>query len=120
MILDLIIVAALLIGGFFTLVGSIGLLKLDSPMKRLHAPTKAATLGVGSLLMASIVNAWAHHDGSLNEVLIMAFLFITAPITANFIAKVNIHRRDTRDPLPQPPNDDIWATLDTPPDRSDG
>ena len=102
---DYAIAALLLIGAFFTLVGSIGLLKLDSPMKRLHAPTKASTLGVGSMLLASILYAWVHGSGSMHEVLVMAFLFVTAPITANFIAKVNLHRRDTRDPLPEPPGD---------------
>lgn len=117
MIMDLAqvaIVLALLSGAFFTLVGSIGLLKLDTPMKRLHAPTKAGTLGVGSFLLASMIDGFAHHGGSLHELLIMAFLFVTAPISANFIAKVNMHRDDV-DPTPPPPGDRTWATFDTGP-----
>lgn len=43
----------------------------------------------------------------------MAFLFVTAPISANFIAKVNIHRRRCPSP-PPPPKDEMWATLDVP------
>lgn len=113
---DIAIVATLLIGAFFALVGSIGLLKLDDPMKRLHAPTKASTLGVGSLLLASMINAFAHEEGSLHEVLIMAFVFVTAPISANFISKVNMHRADT-EPAPTPPKDTTWGTYDT--DTSD-
>ena len=47
MILDLILSALLVIGGLFGLLGSFGLLKLRDTMQRLHAPTKASTLGVG-------------------------------------------------------------------------
>ncbi len=114
-IADIATVAALLIGAFFALVGSIGLLKLDTPMKRLHAPTKASTLGVGSLLLASMLQAFAHGDGSFHEMLIMAFLFVTAPISANFMSKVNLHGADV-DPTPPPPGDSTWATFDTGPE----
>ena len=46
---DILIAAFLVIGGFFGLVGSYGLIKLPNPMTRLHAPTKATTLGVGGV-----------------------------------------------------------------------
>ncbi len=109
--LDIAIAVMLVIGAGFTLVGSIGLLKLDRPLKRLHAPTKAATLGIGALLAASMVHGFTTGNGSLKEILIMAFLFVTAPISANFIAKVVIHRgRDV--PPPEPPTDATWSTLD--------
>ncbi|MGR3270134.1 Na+/H+ antiporter subunit G [Thalassococcus profundi] len=110
---EILIAICLLMGALFMLVGSFGLLKLDSPMKRMHAPTKASTLGVGALLLASMLHSFAFDDGSLHEILIMAFLFVTAPISANFIAKVAIHRgRDM--PTPEPPKDQTWSTLDVP------
>ena len=100
----------LLIGASFTLAGSYGLLKLSDPVSRLHAPTLSSTLGVGSLLLASMLHGFATGAPSLHEMLVMAFLFVTAPITANFIAKVHLHRcRDAKD-LPQPPADKVWAT----------
>ncbi|PZX12930.1 multicomponent K+:H+ antiporter subunit G [Palleronia aestuarii] len=117
MLINVLIVVILIIGAFFTLVGSVGLLKLKSPMARLHAPTKASTLGVGSLLLASMIDAFAHREPSLHEVLVMAFLFVTAPISANFIAKVHIHRRSNVDALPPLPEGTEWATLDAPPDQ---
>lgn len=46
----------------------------------------------------------------MHEVLIVAFLFVTAPISAHFISKVNIHRQRCETP-PPPPEDRIWATL---------
>ena len=103
----------LFVGMIFTLVGAIGLLKLPDAMTRLHAPTKVGTVGVGALLLASMIHSWTFGEGSIHELLIMAFIFVTAPISANFMAKVNIHR-GVCDPLPQPPRDDTWSTLDVP------
>ncbi len=104
---------SLLIGSGFVLVGAIGLLKFNDPMTRLHAPTKVGTVGIGMLLLASIFAAYADGDPSMHEALIMAFLFVTAPVSANFIAKVNIHKRDCDTP-PSPPQDDTWSTLKSP------
>lgn len=102
----------LLIGSGFIIIGVIGLLKFNDPMTRLHAPTKVGTIGIGMLLLASTLHSFAMGDGSVHELLIMAFLFVTAPISANFIAKVNIHRGVCETP-PAPPHDDTWATLET-------
>ncbi|MGB7242260.1 MAG: monovalent cation/H(+) antiporter subunit G [Sulfitobacter sp.] len=104
---------SLLVGSGFVLVGVIGLLKFNDPMTRLHAPTKVGTVGIGMLLLASIFQSLAVGEPSAHELLIMAFLFVTAPISANFIAKVNIHRRSCDTP-PPPLRDDTWSTLNTP------
>ncbi|MGH1329856.1 MAG: monovalent cation/H(+) antiporter subunit G [Paracoccaceae bacterium] len=103
----------LLIGSGFVLVGVIGLLKFNEPMSRLHAPTKVGTIGIGMLLLASILHSIVLGDASTHELLIMAFLFVTAPISANFIAKVHLHHRVCQTP-PPPPLDDTWSTLNTP------
>lgn len=110
-ILEIAITVFLIIGGIFGIVGSYGLLKLNDPMSRLHAPTKATTLGMGSVLTASIFHALvAEHHGSVHEIMIILFLFITAPITANFLAKVHIHRHETPKSLPPAGSDTVWAT----------
>ena len=103
----------LLIGSAFVTVGVIGLLKFNDPMTRLHAPTKVGTVGIGMLLLASMAHSFALGESSVHELLIMAFLFVTAPISANFIAKVNIHGRACETP-PPPPRDGTWATLEEP------
>jgi len=100
----------LLIGAFFALVGSFGLLKLNNAMARLHAPTKVGTMGIGALLLASMTYSFVTGQGSFHELLIMAFLFVTAPISANFMSKVNIHRR-TCDAPPDVPDAQQWSTL---------
>lgn len=100
----------LLIGAGFVAVGVIGLLKFNDPMTRLHAPTKVGTVGIGALLFASMLYSFVQGERSLHEMLIMAFLFVTAPISAHFIAKVSIHLRTCETP-PAPPKDATWSTL---------
>lgn len=114
----ILIAILLVIGTLFTLVAAIGLLKLTNPMSRLHAPTKAGTLGIGAYLLASMVHSYTVSDGSFHELLIMGFLFITAPVSANFIAKVHIHTRASATP-PPPLVDDTWSTLEVPPEDAD-
>lgn len=115
-LLEYLIAFFLVVSGVFGFVGSYGLIKLDNPMSRLHAPTKATTLGVGGVLIASIVHSiMAEGRLSLHELLITLFLFLTAPITANFIAKVHIHRHETPQSLPSAGKDQNWATLATDP-----
>ena len=45
----------LVVAGLFGLVGSFGLIKLENTIQRLHAPTKATTVGVGGVLIASML-----------------------------------------------------------------
>ena len=109
---------SLIIGSGFVLVGAIGLLKFNDPMTRLHAPTKVGTLGIGMLLVASVIHSFDIGRPSIHEFLIMAFLFVTAPISANFIAKVNIHRKACETP-PSPSEDRTWSTLSVEQDEDD-
>ncbi|MGK0272662.1 MAG: multicomponent K+:H+ antiporter subunit G [Cocleimonas sp.] len=90
--LDFILSALILLGAFFTLVGSIGLFKLPDFYMRLHGPTKASTLGVGAILVASAIYFSFKTDTvSLHEILITFFLFISAPVGAHLMAKAAIH-----------------------------
>lgn len=112
MIWEIVISALLIIGGFFGLVGSYGLVKLPDPMTRLHAPTKAATLGVGAVLIASLI--WfPTQQGTVtwHEALIVLFLFLTAPITGFFIAKAHMHLGWDADELPRPEPGRDWGTF---------
>ncbi|MGE0371269.1 MAG: Na+/H+ antiporter subunit G [Gammaproteobacteria bacterium] len=84
-------------GASFALIGSIGLARLPDFFSRLHGPTKATTLGVGGTLIASSIYFSVHGDGlSLHELLIMFFLFITAPVSAHLLAKAALHLRESR------------------------
>lgn len=84
----------LLSGAFFALVGSIGLARLPDFYMRLHGPAKATTLGVGGVIIGSVIFFSTRGEGiSLHELLIALFLFITAPISAHIVAKAALHLR---------------------------
>lgn len=114
--IELLIAFLIVAGGFFVLIGSIGLIKLPELIARLHAPTKGTTLGVGSMLIASMLYfLFLEGRPSLHELVITLFLFITAPITANFIAKAQLHEKRHLD-LPPTNRPCGWATFDPPPE----
>ncbi len=96
--MEILIALLVLIGAFFVLVGSIGLVKLPDFFMRLHAPTKATTLGVGSILIASTLYYLTYKQTlSLHEILITIFLFITAPVGAHLMAKAALHKKKQED-----------------------
>ncbi len=113
MILEFVVAALLVIAGIFGLVGSWGLVKLPDLMTRLHAPTKATTVGVGAVLLASMAELWrTGGEISFHELLITLFLFLTAPITAHFIAKAHLHRKVAARELPATASGAAWAGHD--------
>ncbi len=103
----------IVIGAFFVFVGSYGLLKLPSFMSRLHAPSKATTLGVGGCLVASMLHLWAAAGKiSVQEILITFLLFMTAPVTAHFLALAYLHtQRSMDESLPKASTSSNWSTL---------
>lgn len=120
----------IVIGSVFVLIGSWGLVRLPSLMERLHGPTKATTLGLGGMLVGSVaffqlvLGEWTTH-----ELLISLFLFVTAPISANMIAKVHLLRMrldEVSEPvgpagLPARPTTDVdWATHEAPHEGTPG
>ena len=110
-----VIALALLIGAFFLLVGSLGLAKLPDLMRRLHGPTKATTVGIGAVLIASMLFFWTiEGNPSFHELLITLFLFLTAPVTAQMIAKAHMLRsEEVQRSLPSTGRPVGWATLDS-------
>lgn len=114
---ELLIALSLVVSGIFGFVGSYGLIKLRNSVQRLHAPTKATTLGVGGVLIASMIFFFAKSGHiSVHELLITLFLFLTAPITANFIAKTYMARNVDRSELPESGGEYGWSIYDDPPD----
>jgi multicomponent K+:H+ antiporter subunit G len=110
LLVELLVAALIVIGALFTALGSFGLLRLRDFYSRLHSPTKATTLGVGSLLIASSIYFSRLRDGlSLHEVLVAVFLFITAPVGAHLMAKAALHLR-VRGETGLPPDDLLDGT----------
>lgn len=92
--MEVIIAALVLVGAFFLLVGALGLARFPDFYARLHGPTKATTLGIGSLLMASTLYFWWAGEGfRVTKVLVALFLFLTAPVSAHLLAKAGLKMR---------------------------
>lgn len=112
-VVEALLAALLLVASFFTLVGSLGLVKLSEFFRRLHGPTKSTTLGVGCVLIVSIFyHALIGNSFHPRELLISVFLFITAPISAHMMAKSALSLRLKKRPqcptdeTPDPSEDD--------------
>ena len=92
--IELILSLLLLLGGSLILIGSLGLIRLPDVYTRLHAPTKATTLGLGAILIASMLfTLFDQGSLSVQQLLITLFLFISAPLTGHLLAKTAMHQR---------------------------
>lgn len=93
--LEFAIAALVVLGAAFVFLGSLGLARLPDFFTRLHGPTKATTLGVGAMLLASsLFFSTTGNTLSLHEIAVLLFLFITAPVTAHLLSKTALHRQD--------------------------
>ncbi|MFB6298352.1 MAG: monovalent cation/H(+) antiporter subunit G [Salinirussus sp.] len=81
-----IIVALVAVGGFFLLVGTVGLLRLPDVYNRLHATSKATTLGAASIFLAGFVY-FGPGGAGLTCLVGIGFLFLTAPTGGHVISR---------------------------------
>lgn len=82
-----ILVVALVVGGvFFTLVSTIGVLRLPDIYSRAHTASQTDTLGAG-LALAAVALAMGWQSKTVIAVLLLFFIFITNPTAAHAIAR---------------------------------
>ncbi|MFI4916938.1 MAG: monovalent cation/H(+) antiporter subunit G [Phycisphaerales bacterium JB060] len=79
-------VGLVLIGGFFSVLAAVGLLRMPDVYCRMQAATKAGTLGVGCMVLA-VATHFVSLDVVLEALLVIGMLFITAPIASHLIAR---------------------------------
>ncbi|WP_407647944.1 monovalent cation/H(+) antiporter subunit G [Halarchaeum nitratireducens] len=85
--LRLAVVAALVVvGTFFLCVGTIGLLRFPDVYNRMHATSKATTLGAASMFLAGFVR-FGPFGAGLTSLVGIVFLFVTAPTGAHLISR---------------------------------
>lgn len=84
--------ALVTVGLFFLTVGTLGLVRLPETLNRMHATSKASTLGVGFTLLAGAVKFYPN-GVYLSAILAMFFMFLTAPTGAHLIARA-AYRQD--------------------------
>lgn len=83
---DIIVSVLIICGGAFAAIAGLGLVRFPDVLMRMHASTKAGTLGVGLIVIGVAV----HFNNSLvitKALLIIAFLLLTAPVAAHLIGR---------------------------------
>ncbi len=90
--MSLLAAALLVLGAAFMALGAVGLVRLPDVYMRMSASSKAATLGASLLLLGAAV-----HFGTAavagRAVVIVAFLFLTAPVAAHAIGRAAYRRK---------------------------
>lgn len=87
----------LIAAGLLAVVGSFGLLRMPSFFARMHPPAMGNTLGLGCVLVASmLVTSAASARPVVHELLITLFVVMTAPVTAMMLARAAMYRRERR------------------------
>ncbi|WP_425092039.1 monovalent cation/H(+) antiporter subunit G [Tropicimonas sp. S265A] len=88
---DWIAAVLLIVGGIFAFVAALGVVRMQDVYIRMHASTKAGTLGVG--MIAAAVAVGASGEGMVKEIAVILFLLFTAPIGAHLIARAAFQSR---------------------------
>ncbi|QDP40683.1 monovalent cation/H(+) antiporter subunit G [Radiobacillus deserti] len=85
---DLIIIICLVSGTFFIFSSSIGVLRFPDVYTRLHAATKASTLGIAGIMIGAFIFLYFEH-GIVSGKLILGLLFVllTAPVSGHMISR---------------------------------
>jgi len=96
-----------LAGALLTLVGCIGLARLDSFYQRVHAPTLGTSFGTILLLLGSVVYFTVSSQRlAVHEVLIFVFVSVTTPVTLMLLARAALYRDRTERNGNVPPSAD--------------
>ena len=87
--IDYLVATLLWIAGIFTLIAAIGVLRFPDVYLRMHAATKAGTVGVISSLLAL---ALYFDDPAIRvrALLVALFLWVTAPIVAHVLSRASL------------------------------
>ena len=83
----------LLIGMIFILIAGLGILRMPDLFLRMSMTTKAATIGVGSILVACMIH---FDDGAsiAKAFAIIVFMMLTSPVSAHMIGRAGYLDKD--------------------------
>jgi len=82
----LISIALQIVGIFFLFAAGLGLLRFKDPLQRMHAATKAGTIGAG-LILAGAVFTVDSLEGVIVGCLAILFLLLTAPVAGHLLGR---------------------------------
>ncbi|MFB6113064.1 MAG: monovalent cation/H(+) antiporter subunit G [Halodesulfurarchaeum sp.] len=81
-----VVVLLITVGSAFLAVGTIGILRFPDVYNRMHASSKATTLGAASIFLGATVHFGPNGRG-LTALVGILFLFLTAPTGAHMISR---------------------------------
>ncbi|MGQ1788149.1 MULTISPECIES: monovalent cation/H(+) antiporter subunit G [unclassified Saccharicrinis] len=85
----------IVLGALWILIAAIGLIRFKDVYSRIHATTKATSLGI-MLIVAGVVFYFRLWDVTLKSILIIVFVYLTSPLAAHSIAKSSKDDTDTK------------------------
>lgn len=109
--MDYIIILFITLGTIFILLAAIGILKMPDFYMRMSVSTKAVTLGVGLILIATAIY-FNNFSVTTRVAAIIVFLFLTAPVAghrigrAAYILNVKLWKDSVHDDLKDKYQDD--------------
>lgn len=76
----------MIVGASFLLLAAVGVVRMPDLFTRMQTATKASTLGISSILLAT---AWLIQDYAVavRAILTILFFFVTAPVAAHMIGR---------------------------------
>ncbi len=80
----------ILVGSFFVLVGSVGLIRMPDVFTRMHAASVIDTVGAGFLISGMMLQAGATLI-SLKLLFIFILFFVTSPVATHALAQAALH-----------------------------
>ncbi|NEN24665.1 monovalent cation/H(+) antiporter subunit G [Cryomorpha ignava] len=86
--MDYVIMVVITFGALFVLLAAIGIVRMPDLYLRISVTTKAATLGVGMILIAAAVY-FGEASMTTRALAIVFFLLLTAPVAAHLIGKAS-------------------------------
>ena len=86
MILDVVLSALIILGSLCVLLAAVGIVRMPDVYTRLHASSKAATLGA-IFVLAAAAGVFGGWSVAVKALLAIAFLAITAPIGSHAVAR---------------------------------
>lgn len=93
---DIVISVVLILGPLWILIAAIGLLRFKDLYSRIHAATKATSLGI-LLIIIGVILFFDDWEVSLKSLLIVLFVYLTSPLAAHSIAKSFKDGTDTKE-----------------------
>ncbi|WP_317992466.1 monovalent cation/H(+) antiporter subunit G [Bartonella gliris] len=103
LVVAIVITVFLILGSGLMLIATIGLVRFSSFYERLHMLSVATSWGVGSILISSFLySTFVDHCFVFHEVLLMLFLFLTAPLASMLLSHTAAYRHHSEEQSEKP------------------